>query len=242
MNARHGWSFGKVVIGLALTTFFFTESLGAQEAPEIADQMQVVSEPVVPTSGQSLTMIRPDDRPSPPPGFPGRLNSEPRNGLWLKSLKVVGVPGKENWASPSIEYQAEFCWGRDKKASRDWESPVEMFLITFNEKSSKQEVDSTQPVLKAAAGHPALARAAGTVQMPDKTAGRWATVIVIGRDSPDAPGRLLAHQTLFVPLVPRKDVVNGMPPVPESSLPSRPEVFRLAESPAFPDNFVTTKD
>lgn len=137
----------------------------------------------------------------------------PTNGLQLKSLEIVGRYGKRRWAHPSdefraksVEVRAEFVWGQHAIAQRDWESPIEIFQITFSEKTKDQKVQLSKPVLRATTGNPIQFDILNSTELRVKGDGCWATVIIFGRDSPTEPARLLANQTKYVTFVPEPDV------------------------------------
>ena len=141
-----------------------------------------------------------------PPGFPGRLVPSSMKGLQLKSLDIIGTRGKKIGANSSVEFRAEFVCGQHAIAQQDWESPIEAFLITYNEKTKEQSVDASGAVFRVTTGQPIQVGLLSGTELPAKRDGCWVTVIIIGRDSATAPARLLANQTTFVSFVSAREV------------------------------------
>lgn len=154
------------------------------------------------TSVSELQAAKLGDETKPlPPGFPGRLVSRPGGGLRLKSLEIVGVPAKKSGGRPSVKYEATFVWGRNEIAQQDWESPIRVFLITFNEKTQEQIVHEAGALLRIVTGNPINAGFGSGAELPENSDGCWITVIIVGRDSATERERLLANHTEFVPVV-----------------------------------------
>lgn len=158
-------------------------------------------EKVAPESAPSKGVEVEEEKKTLPPWFPGRLSSTSTTGLRLKSLEIFDASAAHPRTCPQVGYRAEFVCGCDELAERAWESPVEIFMVTYNEETQEQHVTSSHPVLRIPAGQPARVAYTSTAELPRNDHGSWVTVIVVGRNSAIEATRLLANQTIYVKFV-----------------------------------------
>jgi hypothetical protein len=133
-----------------------------------------------------------------PSKFPMSFVSHATDGLHVRSLLLVGGNSKESGLHPWVEFQVEFVWGHFETAQQDWQSPVEVYMVGYDENLQQQFEFSSQPTIRATTGNPIAVSITGRKLLAPNCKGCWTTLVVVGRDSKNDPARLLASQTKFV--------------------------------------------